>query len=1007
MEQDNKLVPLNPNKLVSQEYKQWLPARYGQDYYNNVLNLIAFLEEVQDGILSYKYQKIHYDTGVYSAEGAKELTDAVQKIIGLLYDSMKKKEFSIARMGRLEGLEIPDVRSDINEALLQLSSYLGFCNCVYNVHGVLELLKRPIREEDWQALYTVAADNLSRRESTERHWDTKEQRNYDSTHANFNIYKVKGSSIYNKTFDFYKERCLFYYYDDSIGAIHLTNEEKIQAAEKVIGGEMIRFRAFMEALHGTLTFLNQLSSLPTWQTPELKNYRIDQRPLEIVNLLKTLIGEHIEQEEEVTIPYSPIVESYISETEDVVNIYEETTEVEPLEEEKVPEPPAVTVDEIHTYLGKDVKEGSQTKGKFIQISDVDRQAGLYIDGVQRMGKSSLLENLIYQDLVKGFAVIMLDAHGDLINDVIAKMPQERINFTYLLDITDIDYPFGINLFYCKDPSDRKERARTVGRVVGVFRKIFPEIERQQYAPHMLEAIAETFIDNQGHTLADIKRLLTDSEFRTRLVRQVTSRGVRSYWDSYNSLSNTKKETQSQPLLNKLQEFLIKDFIAYIVEQKETTIDIREAIMGRMDRNGKMQRSVLLIHLPVEDDTYKLSAELIGTMLIAEIYSTTFGFGDLAPKDRPTFSLYVDEFQNFATSDFAKLFAQGGKFGIRQTVAHQYRGQLSITANRDATLTATTKVVFRTEPSDSSELAKIFSDLSFYTRPERIPRKVFEHLATYKKSPDEGLNETVRQFGSIVEKAQRHEKDAWLLQRYRSDDVIPKGFGFGDATFEQLLFELELLLYEAMALADKDMRQSDRYFRVVGMLSLWRGFKEYFIVKYLADWYQKEEVPQGHEKYYEYQEWEKVTELLQDKDILEKQKQLHLVFIGGLDIVLDTLKKCPIGEEKETTDSERAAKLRDLEKGIAWVKYGSQSFVLDTFALSAIHSHQRLSNIKLEKRKQHIVNQTRRKYCRSRDEIEEELQEKEARIYKATEEVENLGTENNQGGRPRFEEVDDL
>ena len=179
--------------------------------------------------------------------------------------------------------------------------------------------------------------------------------------------------------------------------------------------------------------------------------------------------------------------------------------------------------------------------------------------------------------------------------------------------------------------------------------------------------------------------------------------------------------------------MIKDFIAFIVEQKVTTIDIREAIIGKVDRSGKLQRSVLLIHLPVEDITYKLSAELIGTMLLAEIYSTTFGFGDLAPKDRPTFSLYVDEFQNFATSDFAKLFAQGGKFGVRQTVAHQWRNQLTVAANRDATLSATTQVVFR--PIDGSELAKTFSDLSFYKRPERFPSDVLKHLSTYKKSPE--------------------------------------------------------------------------------------------------------------------------------------------------------------------------------------------------------------------------------------------------------------------------------
>src|SRR5207244_11829654 len=124
---------------------------------------------------------------------------------------------------------------------------------------------------------------------------------------------------------------------------------------------MVRFRTFIESLRGTLTFLDRLSKHTTWQSPQLKNYDIYQRPLEIVNLLKTLIGEHIEQEEEVAIPYSPIVESYVSETEDGETDYEETTEVESVEqkeEEKVTEPPAVSVDAIHTYLGKDIREES-------------------------------------------------------------------------------------------------------------------------------------------------------------------------------------------------------------------------------------------------------------------------------------------------------------------------------------------------------------------------------------------------------------------------------------------------------------------------------------------------------------------------------------------------------------------------------------------------------------------------------------------------------------------------
>src|ERR1700680_5013741 len=142
--------------------------------------------------------------------------------------------------------------------------------------------------------------------------------------------------------------------------------------------------------------------------------------------------------------------------------------------------PAPAIKPTHTYLG-----WHEERGKFIEVNDKDRQAGTYVVGVQGVGKSSLLLNMIYQDLVKGYSVIILEPHGDLINSVIATMPGERMRKTYLLDISDTEFPFGMNIFSCKNPADTKERARVVGRVVGVFEKIFPELAHQQYAPHML------------------------------------------------------------------------------------------------------------------------------------------------------------------------------------------------------------------------------------------------------------------------------------------------------------------------------------------------------------------------------------------------------------------------------------------------------------------------------------------------------------------------------------------
>ncbi len=117
-----------------------------------------------------------------------------------------------------------------------------------------------------------------------------------------------------------------------------------------------------------------------------------------------------------------------------------------------------------TILG----EKQPPTGKYVKVKDQERQSGMYILGVQGVGKSSLLENVIYQDIRKGFAVIVLDPHGDLIEHVIAQMPAERIKDTALLSIEDIEYPFGVNLFSIADHAGTIAESQAVDRILHVF-----------------------------------------------------------------------------------------------------------------------------------------------------------------------------------------------------------------------------------------------------------------------------------------------------------------------------------------------------------------------------------------------------------------------------------------------------------------------------------------------------------------------------------------------------------
>src|SRR5436305_14621900 len=124
----------------------------------------------------------------------------------------------------------------------------------------------------------------------------------------------------------------------------------------------------------------------------------------------------------------------------------------------------------HTMLGTDT-----TTGADIDLADVNRYAGMYVLGVQGTGKSSLLEWLIYQDIDnKDTSVIVIDPHGDLIDHVIAQMPERKLAKTYLFDVEDIDYPFGLNPFAIAENSTATQQQQALDRVLHVFEKSFPD-----------------------------------------------------------------------------------------------------------------------------------------------------------------------------------------------------------------------------------------------------------------------------------------------------------------------------------------------------------------------------------------------------------------------------------------------------------------------------------------------------------------------------------------------------
>jgi hypothetical protein len=409
-------------------------------------------------------------------------------------------------------------------------------------------------------------------------------------------------------------------------------------------------------------------------------------------------------------------------------------------------------------LGQDVDTGQA-----VTVTPEQLCSGTYILGVQGVGKSTLLEQLAYQLLEQDESLIVFDPHGQLIDNIIRRMPASRLADTYHLDLKDRAYPFALNVFACANRDDEEERDRTRNQVLHAFQKLWPETQRGVYFKKLLRHVIILLIEHPRLTLADVPRLLRDGTFRASYVDQLENTGSRDFWRfDYDALTPARQITESTPLLTRVDELLAEPVIERILCQPQSTIDIRSLIEARKN---------LFVSLPINEDAYAKAAGLVGVMLMSQVYAATFSFADVPESQRPGFSLIVDEFQNFATDEYAKLFSQGRKFRVRQFLAHQYRGQLGdggTDANKDATLSAFTKIIFQTTEPDSRALGSLFVDLEQRRQPANLAIDVLDKL---EKHPNPVVKEFARTY---IWPLQAGARDRGGTQKLYLPDMFRKG-----------------------------------------------------------------------------------------------------------------------------------------------------------------------------------------------------------------------------------------
>ena len=301
----------------------------------------------------------------------------------------------------------------------------------------------------------------------------------------------------------------------------------------------------------------------------------------------------------------------------------------------------------------------------VYIRKKDRSRHHYIMWKSGWGKSVFISSLARQDIWNGEWICVIDPHGDLVEDILAYIPKERAKDVIYFDAGNEDRPMWLNLYEI-DSIDQADRV--VNDATEIFLKMFwPEIfwpRIQEYFKYWSLTLLEDMED--GATLIDVPRLFTDEIFREYKIKKVRNPIVRNFWErTYNAMGDREKQEIIPYFTSKFVSFTTNRLIRNIIWQTKSAFKFREA----MD-SGK----ILLVNLS-KWKIWDINAQLLGMILVAQIYNAAMSRADVPEDERRDFYLYVDEFQNFVSGTFADILSEARKYHLWLIMAHQYIWQL--------------------------------------------------------------------------------------------------------------------------------------------------------------------------------------------------------------------------------------------------------------------------------------------------------------------------------------------
>ena len=389
------------------------------------------------------------------------------------------------------------------------------------------------------------------------------------------------------------------------------------------------------------------------------------------------------------------------------------------------------------------------------LSRADRRHHLYVLGKTGTGKTTLLRNLILQDIAAGEGVGIIDPHGDLAADLLDHIPSHRTDDVVYFNPADGEATIGLNLMQSVSPNRRHlVTSGIVSALKGVWSDSWgPRLE------YILNATIAALLECENTTILGIQRMLVDARYRSWVLRQVSDPMVRAFWLTEFPRYEKGFATEAvAPIQNKVGQLLMAPPIRLMLGQIKSKVDVRFMMDDKRIFIANLSKGALGAD----------KANLIGSLLMTQFQLAAMSRMDLPEASRRDFHLYIDEAHNFMTDAFTSILSEARKYRLCLTLSHQYSSQFR-PSTLDAVLGNVGNLIsFRVGDQDATVLEREFGNV--------YPANVFNSLGNYNvvcKLLDHGEPRDPFLGRTLPESGRRHGRGQNILRRSQEKYATPK------------------------------------------------------------------------------------------------------------------------------------------------------------------------------------------------------------------------------------------